>query len=281
MSSTETPVLDKKSELIARVKTAIPAAIVVIAIMGYAPLFVLGFVVMIFAMVGTYEFDKMFLEQKIRLSLLAMMGSSFVIGGATVAGGAFGLTAAFLLSILGLFFYYLLLLSPQNTEKLNLLGISLLGVIWISWGFNHLTLIKDLPHGTSLLFLLVLSIWVSDIAAYFGGKAFGQKLLAPTISPKKTIEGSICGLLGSGIVAAVFSMIFLDTMGWILGGFVGIISAAVGQLGDLIESKIKRLCEVKDSGSIFPGHGGVLDRVDGFLTAAPVFYYFMLWFSRS
>ena len=87
-------------------------------------------------------------------------------------------------------------------------------------------------------------------------------------------------MVGSGFVAAVFSVYFIETMGWMMGALVGIVVAAVGQVGDLIESKIKRLCEVKDSGTIFPGHGGVLDRVDGFLTAAPVFYYFMIWYNR-
>ncbi len=281
MPTPEIPLSEKKSDLAARVKTAIPAALIVIAILGYAPTFILGIVVMLFAVVGVSEFDKMVLEQKIRLSLLVMLGSGFLLGGGTILGGVFGLIAALLVICLGLFFYYLLMLAPQNLDDLQILGISLFGILWIPWGLNHLTLIKDLPEGTALLFLLVLCIWISDIAAYFGGKSFGRTPLAPSVSPKKTIEGSICGVIGSGVIAALFSFFFVETIGWMMGSIVGMVAAAVGQFGDLIESKIKRLCDVKDSGTIFPGHGGVLDRVDGFLTAAPVFYYFMYWASQA
>ena len=278
MTTSEMPASEKNNELVSRVKTALPAALLVIGIMLYVPVFVVGIVVLLLTFVGIYEFDEM-LQQKVRLNLLVMMGSTFFMGGATILGGMMGLMVALVVVSLGLFFYYLLFTTPHNIADLQVLGISLFGILWIPWSLNHLTLIRGLPEGTAFLFLLVLSMWMSDIAAYFGGKSFGRMLLAPSVSPKKTIEGSICGALGAGIVAAVFCFFFIENLGWITGSFVGIGVSLIGQVGDLLESKIKRLCAVKNSGTIFPGHGGMLDRVDGFLTATPVFFYFMSWIS--
>ena len=137
-----------------------------------------------------------------------------------------------------------------------------------------MTLIKVLPDGTALLFFLLFVISFSDIFAYFGGKRFGKSMLAPTISPKKTWEGSFFGVVGGGIVGAVFGEITMS-MFWLYGMLLAMVLAVVGQFGDLIESKIKRLCNVKDSGKILPGHGGILDRIDGHMLAAPVFYYLL------
>ena len=269
----------EKKELGDRVKTAVPVALLLIGIMLYAPVFVVGIVVLLLTIAGIYEFDGM-LEPGIRLSLLVMMGSTVFMGGATILGGMTGLTVALVFVSLGLFFYYLLFTTPHNLSDLQILGISLFGILWIPWSFNHLTLIRGLPEGTAFLFLLVLSIWTSDIAAYFGGKSFGRILLAPSVSPKKTIEGSLCGAAAGSIIAALFSFFFIESLSWVTGSLVGLAVSFLGQVGDLLESKIKRLCEVKDSGTIFPGHGGILDRVDGFLTATPVYFYLMFWISH-
>lgn len=117
--------------------------------------------------------------------------------------------------------------------------------------------------------------WIGDSAAYYGGSAFGRRLLAPQISPKKTVEGAIFGLLGS--LAAGLSMGW-----WLLGenpiGFslVVILTSLAGQAGDLAESVLKRSAGVKDSSSILPGHGGILDRLDSLFFSAPVFYWLLL-----
>ena len=137
-----------------------------------------------------------------------------------------------------------------------------------------MTLIKELPDGTAFLFFLLFVISFSDIFAYFGGKRFGKSMLAPNISPKKTWEGSFFGVVGGGIVGAVFGEITMSKF-WVYGMLLARVLSIVGQFGDLIESKIKRLCNVKDSGKILPGHGGILDRIDGHMIAAPVFYYLL------
>lgn len=121
-----------------------------------------------------------------------------------------------------------------------------------------------------VLFLLML-IWVADIGAYFAGRRWGRRKLAPAISPGKTWEG-VCGAAAAALVFALMGAVLLEVgPGW--PGFVAICMAAVGFsiVGDLFESMIKRQRGVKDSGSLLPGHGGVLDRIDSLLAAAPVF----------
>ena len=123
-----------------------------------------------------------------------------------------------------------------------------------------------------LILALFAIIWVGDTAAYYGGTAFGRHLLAPKISPKKTVEGAVAGLIGS-LVAGGVAAFFLGEPQLRMAG-ISAATAIVGQLGDLAESVLKRSAGVKDSSSILPGHGGILDRLDSLFFAAPVFYWF-------
>ena len=115
------------------------------------------------------------------------------------------------------------------------------------------------------------AVWMGDTLAYFAGRAFGRHPLHPTVSPKKTIEGAIGGLLGS-VIGGVAMVVVLDLpIDLVMAGLVALGAGAVAQAGDLAESLIKRSVGVKDSGTILPGHGGMLDRIDGVIFAMPVF----------
>ena len=124
-------------------------------------------------------------------------------------------------------------------------------------------------RGLAWTALVILAIWVGDSAAYLVGRAFGRRHLAPRVSPKKTVEGSLAGLLGSALTAALAnSLLGLDLH--MLGAVaIGLGLGLTGQLGDLIESLLKRQAGVKDSGAIIPGHGGILDRIDALLLTFP------------
>lgn len=123
-----------------------------------------------------------------------------------------------------------------------------------------------------LLFGLVIT-WVTDTCAYFIGIKFGKTQLAPLISPKKTIEGSLGGLIGAGIAAIIYALVFDYSLVQILLLALGL--SIIGQIGDLVESSFKREKEVKDSGNILPGHGGILDRFDSLLFVIPSLYFFL------
>jgi phosphatidate cytidylyltransferase len=116
-------------------------------------------------------------------------------------------------------------------------------------------------------------IWAGDSAAYYGGRALGRRLLAPTVSPKKTVEGAIAGFVASVAVGVIGGVYFLGEP-WLNLAGISAVTAVVGQIGDLAESVLKRSAGVKDSSSILPGHGGILDRLDSIFFAAPVFYWF-------
>ena len=266
------------SELTKRIRTGIPLA-AGIALVVFAPTFVVGLVVLVLAFIGAQELTAMLAgkEDKTDSTVLLpewMLPVAAVLMGLGALGGESGLHATLLISFAGWIIIELVFTPKNELSKFTPLGFGLFGMVWIIWSLAHMTLIKELPDGTVLLFFLLFVISFSDIFAYFGGKRFGKSMLAPTISPKKTWEGSFFGVVGGGIVGAVFGEITMS-MFWLYGMLLAMVLAVVGQFGDLIESKIKRLCNVKDSGKILPGHGGILDRIDGHMLAAPVFYYLL------
>jgi phosphatidate cytidylyltransferase len=140
--------------------------------------------------------------------------------------------------------------------------------------FAGLASLSPVEDGTARIALLLAVIISSDVLAYFVGHAVGRRKLAPQVSPGKTVEGALGGLAGGALASAVVgSLLFKDQP---LGVIVtlGVLVAVAGIVGDLLESLFKRYVGVKDSGTLFPGHGGVLDRIDAFLLAAPLVYAF-------
>jgi len=145
-----------------------------------------------------------------------MLPVAAVLMGLGALGGESGLHAALLISTAGWIIIELVFTPKKELSKFTPLGFGLFGMVWIIWSLAHMTLIKELPDGTALLFFLLFVISFSDIFAYFGGKRFGKSMLAPTISPKKTWEGSFFGVVGGGIVGAVFGEITMS-MFWLYG----------------------------------------------------------------
>ena len=125
-------------------------------------------------------------------------------------------------------------------------------------------------RGLAWTALVLFAIWIGDSAAYLGGRAFGRRPLAPRISPKKTIEGALAGLIGSMVTALICSQLFGLHLPPLVAVALGLVLGVAGQLGDLIESLLKRQAGVKDSGAVIPGHGGILDRIDALLLTFPV-----------
>lgn len=162
---------------------------------------------------------------------------------------------------------------------------SIFGIIYVPWFAAHVIMLHGLGQaGPGLTLFLLATIIASDTGAYFAGRALGHTKLAPHVSPNKTWEGALGGMIGGllagGIVFAMDDYSGLGTRfpGWSLPAYLGAAAllSPLGQLGDLVESMLKRDAGVKDAGALFPGHGGVLDRCDGFLFAAPALYYIAL-----
>lgn len=171
----------------------------------------------------------------------------------------------------------------RGRESIAELTASIFGLIYVGWFAGHFLLVRTAfgVVGAGLLMLLLVAVVLTDTAAYFVGKSIGKHKLTP-ISPKKTWEGSIGGFVFAMI--GVGLMYYLQRQGWQAlpawtlwqYALVGVVLSITAQVGDIAESMLKRDAGVKDSGAFFPGHGGVLDRCDGFLFAAPALYYMTL-----
>ncbi len=176
------------------------------------------------------------------------------------------------------------LFRNKGSALLNL-GSTLLGFAYVAGLWSFLLLIRELPRGTNIsyesagtwLVMLLATIWVCDTAAYFTGLAFGRHKLFERVSPKKTWEGAIGGLIFAILMAAAAHYWFVRDLRLIDSLVVGFIIGTIGQLSDLAESLFKRDAGVKDSSGLIPGHGGVLDRFDSEMLVAPLVYLYLLW----
>jgi phosphatidate cytidylyltransferase len=156
-------------------------------------------------------------------------------------------------------------------------AVALFGVWYIAWLLGHLVLLRGFPQGPWLVLFVLWVTWLADAAAYYGGRTWGRTALAPSVSPKKTVAGAVAGVAGGAIAAGAAAAWFVDMLSWGEAAALGGMAAAVGIVGDLFESLIKRGAGVKDSGGLIPSHGGVLDKIDGLLFTAPVIYYYLVW----
>jgi phosphatidate cytidylyltransferase len=151
---------------------------------------------------------------------------------------------------------------------------SFLGAFFIPLSLIHMTYIRDLSSGMELMFFIFVVVWVLDTAAYVFGGIFGKHKLAKTISPKKTVEGAIAGIIFGILAAVIFRYVFMQNILTMWSSMVlGFVIAVVGQFSDLAESIVKRDGSFKDSGKMIPGHGGFFDRFDSYIFATPVVYY--------
>lgn len=169
--------------------------------------------------------------------------------------------------------FLLLAVTVFTKNKITIDGASLmlLGALYVGYGFSSMYAVREMEHhGVFWSFLIMTCIVASDAGAYFVGRAMGKNKLWPSISPNKTIEGAVGGVVLSIIAALIFAIgaPHLIDIGTAL--LVGLIAAVAGQLGDLIQSAYKRVRNIKDSGSILPGHGGVLDRFDSWIIVFPL-----------
>ena len=149
---------------------------------------------------------------------------------------------------------------------------AVLGMAYVGGLLSFASTLRGLPEGEQLIYFLVVTSWASDIAAYYIGSRFGRHPLAPGTSPRKTVEGALAGMIASLVVAMIGSPWIWPRLFWSVAGVIGLLLAVVGILGDLCESAMKRGAGVKDSGTLIPGHGGILDRLDSLMFACPVLY---------
>ncbi len=216
------------------------------------------------------------------ISFLPGIALFFEIAGTTGAARAFPISGLPILASVAA-----ALVAVRRADRLGIPVLAAEGagalcglVIGLGAGsFAGLASLSPPEDGTARIVLLLATIISSDVFAYFVGRAIGRHKLAPLVSPAKTVEGAMGGLMGAGLASAVVGyQLFKDQpLGLVVT--IGVLAAIAGIVGDLLESLFKRYVGAKDSGTLFPGHGGALDRTDSFILAAPVLYVFFRAFS--
>ncbi|MCD8510811.1 MAG: phosphatidate cytidylyltransferase [Bacillus sp. (in: Bacteria)] len=160
----------------------------------------------------------------------------------------------------------------KNRFTFDHAGFIILASVYIGFGFHFFMYTRFLEQGLSLIFFILVLVWATDSGAYFAGRKFGKNKLWPDISPNKTIEGAIGGVLLAFVVGFIYTLfvpLFSSIIIMLL--FITVVSVT-GQIGDLVESALKRHYAVKDSGQVLPGHGGILDRFDSLIFVMPILY---------
>lgn len=166
-----------------------------------------------------------------------------------------------------------MLIASQAAHFLPMLVYSVFGVLFIGWTLSHLILLRLLPAGQWYTLFLCAVVWVGDSVAMYVGKSLGQHKMAPAISPGKTWEGAVGGVVGSVCTAILSAGFWLPHLLLWQCVVLGLCIALAAQISDLGESMLKRYAGVKDSGGLIPGHGGILDRIDSLLFATPTLVY--------
>lgn len=180
----------------------------------------------------------------------------------------------YMLWFFGVVLLSLLYLFKIEERKLEDAMATITGIFYVVFFSFHVTLVEQTGEFSNLVWLIFLTAFGTDSMAYFAGYAFGKHKLCPTISPKKTIEGSIGGILGSVIFCGIFGYIVIPRL-IIHCIIIGVLGGIVSQFGDLTASIFKRKMGIKDYGHLIPGHGGILDRFDSVLFTAPMIYYYI------
>ncbi len=260
-----------------RLLTAAVLLPVVVALVWFGPSWLLFIGLVPFLLVALWEFCQLAKRVGSRPNQALLFG-----GGLAVAW--FGWWQAPLVPVVVVTAGFVLLLwealsRTNRNEALPTAAGGFLGLLYVAVPFAFLLDLRTEPAGHKLVLLVLVMVWAGDIAAYYVGRALGRHKLAPQISPGKTVEGAAASLLAT--VAAGFWLI--SKGGWFPDSslrhavVLPVVVNLAAQAGDLVESALKRGAGVKDSSSILPGHGGMLDRIDSLLLAVPALWYYYIW----
>ncbi len=239
-----------------------------------APPWFYAAVIVLIAARGQWELTGMFARAGIPTRrLLALIGGALVTASFAVPGLQVPVLTAVVLALLTASLYH----RPDTRIPWEPLAISVLGIGYVNWLLGYGIWLRDLDGGTEWVLLLVAVTWLGETAAYVVGSLFGRRKLAPIVSPNKTVEGALAQLLVSILAALAAQASFVSALRPGQAVVIGAVLGVVGQIGDLTESALKRSVGTKDTGQLIPGHGGILDRVDGLLFNTPVLFYCAAW----
>jgi phosphatidate cytidylyltransferase len=259
---------NSSSDLMARVIVAVPAAIVAIVLIYLSPL---SFALLALVMGGAALGELWGMYERVHPVKLA----GFVaVAGYAAAGYWGGEHQVLLVTVCAIPLMFLLgLTQPAGGAAMTArMSLTIFGITWIGLAIAHAILLRQLPHGADIIIDVLIATFIGDTGAYLGGRALGRRKLAPSVSPNKTVEGLVIGMI-TAVVAVWVAGLYQD---WLSHGqalLLGLAVAVMAPLGDLFESQVKRDAGTKDAGRLFGAHGGALDRLDAALFALVAGYY--------
>lgn len=253
-------------------KTRILSACVFVPVILAAVFFgswVFAALVLAIVVIGGYEYGKMVEVNDYHFLPWIYYPSAVIL---VLLAQLFPETPGILLAVLFLFFAVYMLFFIFGKNELDEIAVNLAAVIYLPVTMCTAILLRSsVENGMWFLYLLLVIQWFTDSGAYLLGSAFGRHKLMPKVSPKKSVEGALGGIIVA-VIGALLLNLFVDLLPFGLMIFVAVFVSIGGQVGDLCESAVKRWAGVKDSGTLIPGHGGVLDRFDSMLFASPLLY---------
>jgi phosphatidate cytidylyltransferase len=251
-----------------------------ILLIVYGPPILLPLMVLGATFLGLKEFYQLALPQSKKIEHALGMGLGLMLSALMAFADGKIVISSFVFILFSLSFLFMIT-SNDLLSTISKMGVTLLGILYVGFLLSHISLIRNLAKGQTWILFLITTTWAGDISAFLVGSWIGRHKLYPKISPKKTVEGLAGAVLGSVLVSLIFRELFTPDLHIAIVILVAFILGLLGQLGDLTESVLKRSAQVKDSGGLLPGHGGMLDRLDSFLFTAPFLYYVLVYWVKE
>lgn len=257
-----------------RVITGVLVGVIWFLVLALGPFWLFWLLVTMAGVGGLYEYFRLVLPVEDRKYLWWSVMSGVLPLLAAGSGRMVPVSGALFVSLLVLVVVVLYKFSDLG-DVFGFVARTGFGILYVSFCLAHLVLLRSLSHGVFWVLFVSVIVFASDTGAYYVGCRFGTSKLCPAISPGKTREGAVGGLLAGGTAGLVLAGWLAPEINPVLIGLAALLLTAVGMVGDLVESVIKRAAGVKDSGELLPGHGGLLDRGDSILLAAPSLFYLL------
>ena len=261
--------------MIPRVMTALVGIPLLILIIGMGRPWHFSLLVLLAAAGALWEYFSMVFPYRRKERYLGIL-LGVVVSLGMVFPRSFPPGSALALAVVGAFVIYLFF-RTELEERYRQLGWTLLGIVYVGYLLPHLVLLFQSPHGREWIFFILLVIMAGDTAAYFVGRSLGRKKLSPRLSPNKTVEGAWASAGASILAGVVGGRFLLPALSWLEIVLFALFLNLLGQSGDLFESWIKRVFAVKESGTLLPGHGGLLDRMDSLMFPVVFTVYYVRW----
>ena len=258
-----------KTRLLSGIVLVILALVVIIS-GGYVTLLSL----LAISLIGMYELYRVFKLEKTPMAMAAYIVA--VIFYCNLKWMWIGDPLMFVMGLLIILMFIYVFSYPKYEAK-DVMAM-FFGMFYVAMMLSYVYQIRMLPNGVYLAFLIFICSWGCDTCAYCVGVLIGKHKMAPVLSPKKSIEGAVGGVVGTALLTVLYTYIFRAQMGLGTRAIISAVAALISMVGDLTASAIKRNYDIKDYGTLIPGHGGIMDRFDSMMITAPIIYYLAVYF---